>query len=681
MEEKRFFENAKKYCGLGWSIFPVDARTKRPLVKWKFYQDKFASEEQIRKWWEEYPYAAIGLVTGKISNLIALDIDGEEGKNYVEKHGVPPTPCIKTKRGNNYLFKHPGFMVQNFVKKEGLDLRGDGGFVILPPSKHPSGITYEWIISPEEEDPANLPAWLLDLITRKEERKPLAESELSKLLDGVEVGKRHDAATRIAGHYIGKRLPSNEVTKLLRLWNGKNKPSLPESELNRIVEDFSSAREAKEKKRAKKKKPSKRKFNPRPYSNEILREYSLRADKYKRFWIYDKEAGIWRGEADLILDSTLRKRILGSDDYKRYCVGEILADLRGLTYQQEPPEEPEPYLIPFNNTIYDLKNGRFLDYSPDYFFTNKLAVNLNEKHRKCHTIDTEIFGKIVPAKDIITLYEIIAYCLWRGYPYPKMFFLYGSGRNGKGVFTKILQRLLGKDNCSLTDSSALQNDKFAASNLFNKLANISGEMEYTILKKTTKIKQLTGEDTIYCERKFKHPFPFVNHAKMIFLTNQVPLTADKTVAFYDRVFLIEFPHYFKAGQDAIPRIVEKLPEEEIQGLAWRCLDILKELRARDFVFTNNEDVEDTTKKYEDLSNPLNKFLEENTEPEPNSDIPITDFAEKYIIYLKEKGLREWSLKEIKKGMNNKGIRQKTLGKTLEDGRHTTYRAWLEIKWR
>lgn len=425
------------------------------------------------------------------------------------------------------------------------------------------------------------------------------------------------------------------------------------------------------------KKPSKREFNPRPYSNEILREYSLKFDKYKRFWLYDKEAGIWRGEADLILDSTLRKKILGTDDYKRYCVGEILADLRGLTYQQEPPEEPEPHLIPFNNTIYDLKNDKFLDYNPDYFFTNKLAVTLNEEHRKCLTIDTEIFEKIVPTKDIITLYEIIAYCLWRGYPYPKMFFLYGSGRNGKGVFVKILRRLLGENNYSQTDSSALQYDKFASSNLFGKLANISGEMEYTILKKTTKIKQLTGEDSINCEAKFKHPFPFVNYAKMIFLTNQVPLTMDKTIAFYDRIFLLEFPHYFIAGKDADPLIVEKLPEEEIEGLAWHCLNDLRELRERDFVFTNNEKVEATTKKYEDLSNPLNKFLEEFTEREPNSDIAVADFAETYLSYLKNKGFRLWTNKEIKKAMDDKGFRQKPLGGTQTT---PTYRAWIELKW-
>lgn len=676
LHKDTLLEAALTYQARGWSIFPIVPLAKTPIINWKPCQRKAASEEQIKKWWKDFPFSSIGLATGKISNLIVLDVDGEEGAKYIKDRGIPPTPCVKTKKGYHYYFKHPGFSVQNFAKKKGLDLRGDGGYVILPTSKHPSGIKYEWTISPEKEDLADPPAWLLQLITEKKEGKRLPETELSRLLNGVKVGERHDTALRLAGHQIGKGLPSSEVIKILKLWNKGNEKPLPENELDRMVTDFT-----KDRKLQKKKKPSKKEFNPRPYSNEILREYSLKADKYKRFFIYDNDNGIWRGEAELLLNSILRKRILGTDDYKRYCVGEILADLKGLTYQKEPPEEPEKHLIPFNNKIYDLNDDKLLDYSPDYFFTNKLAVTLNEKKRKCKTIDTEVFGKIVPAKDIISLYEMIAYCLWRGYPYPKMFFLYGRGRNGKGVFTKILQRLLGKENCSLTDSTALQNDKFAASNLYGKLANISGEMEYSTLKRTSKIKQLTGEDYINCEEKFKHPFPFVNYAKMIFLTNQVPLTADRTIAFYARIFLLEFPNIFIAGKNANPMIVENLIEEEIEGLAWRCLDILKGLRERDFVFTNDEGIEETTKKYEDLSNPLSKFLEENIEREPNSDIPVGEFNEKYNSYQKEKGFRVWNNIEIGKGMREKGYGQKSLNETLENGARHTYRAWIEVKWR
>ena len=286
---KELLEAALLYEKKGWSVFPVNSQTKRPLIEWKTCQNKPASPEQIKEWWKKYAYAGIGLVTGKISNLIVLDIDGEEGKKYIKDKGIAPTPCVKTKRGEHYYFKHPGFTIQNFAKKKGLDLRGDGGYVVLPPSKHPSGLRYEWMLSPEEEL-ADPPDWLLELITKKEPGKKLPETELSKLLDGVKAGKRHLTATRLAGHYIGKGLASNEVLKLLKLWNDKNKPPLPEKELTRMVGDFSLARE---KKKTEKKEPTSYQEGVKQGIQEALESVidgqELKEKKFEpeQFWISD----------------------------------------------------------------------------------------------------------------------------------------------------------------------------------------------------------------------------------------------------------------------------------------------------------------------------------------------------------------------------------------------------------
>ena len=429
----------------------------------------------------------------------------------------------------------------------------------------------------------------------------------------------------------------------------------------------------------KKMKPSKSKFNPRLYSLEVLSNNFLKYDEFKRFWIYDKTMGIWRDKGELILNSNLRKKILGDKDYKRYCVGEIIADLQGLTWMEEIPEEPEPYLVPFKNKIYHLKNDKLLNYSPDCFFINKLATDINEENKECPTID-KILRELVDAEDLVTLFEIPAYCLYRGYPYPKIFILYGSGGNGKGVYIRILTKLLGKGNISLVTSTDLQSNRFASSQLFGKLLNVSGEMDYAILKKTSMMKRCCGEDLINCERKFREPFPFTNYAKMVFSTNQVPLTSDKTYAFYRRIFLLEFPNKFILGENADPMIVNKIPEKEFEGLAWKCLEKAKELYNKGFVFTNHERTEEVTKKYEDLSNPLNKFLEESTLEDIDGDIAVGDFNERYLSYLKEKNFRAWSEKEINKVMKDKGFTQKTLH-TTEDGRDTTHRAWLGLIWK
>ncbi|GAG58321.1 unnamed protein product, partial [marine sediment metagenome] len=184
------------------------------------------------------------------------------------------------------------------------------------------------------------------------------DSEIAAIIKKSPSGKNKDATMAYLKHTIGKARA---------YWKNRNKE--PDVESKDAVQKL-----------------SKSKFNPRPYSEQILSEYHLKYDKYKRFWIYN-ESGIWEYRAELILNSILRKKILGNDHYKRYCVEEIIADLKGLTYTQELPQEPEPDLIPFNNRIYDIKNDRLIEYFPDYFFINKLPVDLNEKHRECPTID------------------------------------------------------------------------------------------------------------------------------------------------------------------------------------------------------------------------------------------------------------------------------------------------------
>jgi len=139
---------AVEYSRSGLSVIPIGA-DKRPLVKWKEFQERRASEAQIGMWWEMWPNANVGLVTGHVSGIIVLDCDNEiamqEWQTHFAELGLA-TSCCKTGRGAHFYFQHPGGTVKNFAGKiEGLDLRGDGGYVIAPPSIHASGVLYEWI--------------------------------------------------------------------------------------------------------------------------------------------------------------------------------------------------------------------------------------------------------------------------------------------------------------------------------------------------------------------------------------------------------------------------------------------------------------------------------------------------------------------------------------------------------
>lgn len=424
---------------------------------------------------------------------------------------------------------------------------------------------------------------------------------------------------------------------------------------------------------------SKQRFNARPYSNKILEKYPLKFDLLKRFWVYREKRGVWLEKAEALLNSLLRKSILGEKDYKVYCVREILDDLKGLSLVEDEPVEPAAALIPFNNKIYDIKNKKEIDFSPEHFFINKLAVNYNPKAKDFSTIK-KVFREIVGAENSITLLEIIAYCMWRGYPYPKTFFLFGSGANGKTAFIKILRRIIGNRNISSETSNAFQFDRFSLGRLYGKLANVTSEMQYSILKNTDKIKMATGEDLINCERKFKEPFVFQNYAKLIFLTNQIPLTKDKTFAFYRRVFLLEFPNKFILGESADPDIVDRIDQSEFEALAIQAIIKLKKLRKKYFVFTKHIKTEEITEQYENLSNPLYKFVNDFIIREPNSDIPKTEFQGRFEAYQKDKGFRIWDSKEINREMRAMGYKDRALTRG-ETGDKSTYWAWIEIFWK
>jgi hypothetical protein len=135
-------EAACEYRNLGLAVIPV-GRDKRPLVEWAQYQRDLPHPDQVAVWWDSWPEANIGVATGAVSDLVVLDADGPAGLASLKSLNTPATTWLsKTGRaegGCQQFFKHPGRPIQNRAGvKPGLDVRGDGGYVIVPPSLHAS---------------------------------------------------------------------------------------------------------------------------------------------------------------------------------------------------------------------------------------------------------------------------------------------------------------------------------------------------------------------------------------------------------------------------------------------------------------------------------------------------------------------------------------------------------------
>lgn len=139
-------QHALQYLRQGYSIIPLKPRSKEPLIPWQEYQKRHATEAEVRGWFTSHPRANIGLVTGQISGIAVVDLDGPEGVSNGRSLGLTSPLISITGKGRQLIYKHPGGNVCNAVRKyPGIDIRGDGGYVVAPPSIHPNGRRYSWI--------------------------------------------------------------------------------------------------------------------------------------------------------------------------------------------------------------------------------------------------------------------------------------------------------------------------------------------------------------------------------------------------------------------------------------------------------------------------------------------------------------------------------------------------------
>lgn len=242
---------ALSYAARGKPVFPC--RGKRPLTK-NGFKDATTDPRRIDAWWERWPEANIGMPTGKRSGVWALDVDADRGgfatlAALLKEHGaLPDTAMVSTGGGGVHLyFNYPADTeIRNGadVLGPGLDVRGEGGYVLLPGSVTDS--PYEWL---ESSSPATAPAWVIEFSRHRENPAPeklvsgtpLSVTAITDAGGPIHEGTRNDTLTRIAGRlHDGTRDLSDLAADLLAINEARCAPPLPEAEVVRIAESIYS---------------------------------------------------------------------------------------------------------------------------------------------------------------------------------------------------------------------------------------------------------------------------------------------------------------------------------------------------------------------------------------------------------------------------------------------------------
>lgn len=242
------YQAAKDYLKLGYHPIACLPREKRTWVEWKKYQTVAPTEKELSGWWGIRPDANVALVFGR--GTFAVDMDGEGAEGLLIEKGIifpEDAPRSKTARGDHVLLSSDrpipdcvGLLSDG--NGNHVDIRGVG-YIVAPPSIHPTGAVYRWITPPTGLLP-KAPQALIDLIaTVKLQPEIKHESSGSWVADalseGASEGSRDHTCTRLAGYFIGLGVDAETTKTILCETFGRNStPPFPAREISKCVDSI-----------------------------------------------------------------------------------------------------------------------------------------------------------------------------------------------------------------------------------------------------------------------------------------------------------------------------------------------------------------------------------------------------------------------------------------------------------
>lgn len=700
-------EVARQYVQRGFSVIPIRERDKRPMRAWEELQKRVVTNAELASW--QWPN--VGIVTGAISGVIVLDVDSSEGEETLQKMGTPPTPRVKTAKGQHVYFKHPGGVVPNFAKRlPGLDLRGDGGYVIAPPSVHPSGVVYEWIISPDDCDFADPPQWLMNII-----------NETNTLLDHI--SKTDHVPTQAKISY-GQAALASEISALLRAPKGRRNEQLNKSayalgqliasgdlnqtDVERQLYDsavslgldidpqcgidgiWATIRSGLSKGM---KKPRQIKVLPKAQPN-VIPSFLLSEGPddegnaqcvyhvYGNLFLHSDELGWmqWRvthwdsvnAEANLDrrIIEVLQARRMEAVKFNRDQIitaakpsARHVADCRKLFSSMVTATASEfdadPNVLNCQNGVVDLRTGQMLPHTASQRFTYCVPVDYDPEAdwTEWENFLYDVSGQ---SQDVLEYLQMaIGYSLTGHTSEECLFYLHGPTRAGKGTFTETLLALLPKPLAIETDFNTFTQQRNDSNNFDlaplrpARLVIASESNKYQTLN-SGKVKLLTGGNEVYCAFKHRTHFSYRPQYKVWLVSNhQVNADVDDDAVWY-RVKVIEFPTSFAGHEDKGLKARMKMPDNLKAVLAWAVVGACKWFASPTGLVTPPA-MELVTRKHRADLDYVQAWLDECCELSPAHWTPNDVVYTSYRDWCKENGVELKQMRGLALSLANKGF--------------------------
>lgn len=615
-----FDDNAPKYFERKpqLNVVPIKPGTQAPKDNgWQRYSTEAVTESTQEMWLNSRSDWGIGLPLGPFNDLIALDVDTtNEDAIAVVKSMIPPSPLIKFgSKGFTAFYRYNGETNRSLSvlgNQTVLELLSTGKQTVLPPTIHSkTGQPYKWLSRDQlpsyDGHVPVLPKGLFDEVFRM--IKPILENDM----DLIERALKDNTAGRnnALKHFVFQNIESMEMSELILATITKDRmdnklplfedpDEIPGSNaLERATRFINSLYKfLQRKKKAKGEKllsPTDPNFG-----------WTTKKDDF-HFNVSTGSKPVWKLDFDGICEFLREKHGIVCDQSYFYTytgthykptsdedVKVVIRRLLGKKYAPAKTKEvmsalletnqvgalemitPRPGLLNLKNGVLDVITRDLMPHDPKLYFKYCVPAEYDagatcEKWRE--------FVDETMVQDLnmnLGLQMLFGYCLEGGDPWlHKAFFLIGDGRNGKGVVTAILERLVGIENVSHVSLSAL-NEPFATIAAKDKLVNTITEGEINNLSAEAFKTAVAGE-AMRAGQKYKPEIYMRFQARLVVSANDYPRFRDSSVGNTSRMYIIPFNHFVEPTKRD-PHLVEKL-ERELPGILLWALEGLSRLKA------------------------------------------------------------------------------------------------------
>jgi putative DNA primase/helicase len=636
-------------ASLGLRIHPLLAKNKVPIIK--AWQEKATCDEaMIHKWSATHPDCNWGMATGSASGVFVVDLDPKSGgdkswRKLLKDHPCPNTPCVITGSGGSHLyFRYPkNSDIRNSASKvgKGIDVRGEGGQVVIPPSTHPNGTLYKWKESPFDIKFAKAPRWLLDLISTMQ-----GDNGSTAIGDKMEKGTRNSQIYHQSLHLARQGALQEITVGVMKAWcKSTGETDMPAGEIEATVASAYKYHAEEDKKveatadiELSDTGNAQRLLNT--FSDKVLYTPSIGWHIWDdRHWGYDDESlkttklamdtiTVMKGEVQdqiaAAVDLTKVKSLYRMLNWAitSHNVGRLKAMTdASKSFPQMVRAHDQldcagtDFLLNLTNGTLDMRTGILAPHDPRQYIT-RLVPHAYDPKAKCPTWLQTLRLAFYGDQELIDYFQrAIGYSLSAALSEQCFFICWGeSGNNGKSTLMEAIQRILGPDYATMVDARVVasrdkDNHVLSSLAMLNKVRIVSiNEVAETAVLDEELIKQLTGGDTLQAKKLYMDPFTYKPVFKIWLRANNRPTVRGTGEAFWRRVKLIPFVHPIPLEKRRPRHEIDALLTSEAGGiLAWAVRGFQTWYKTG---LQDPEEVRVAAAEYRNASDIVNQFFEE-----------------------------------------------------------------------